>query len=167
MYVSDQNCDTNQNIRGSNFGSTKPALICGPYVDFSYETKLVSVQHRFLLNNAFLFLFSGEALKSGSRTSSRSGSRKNRGYSIGLGRSQSGGMSEEDVLLANSRLHLLKFSYKDTTQLKSTKSISRKVGTKFFWRERDLKLFIRKQRYQTDGSESCEMLRSHLSAAVH
>ncbi|KAM4562255.1 von Willebrand factor A domain-containing protein 5B1 isoform 1-T1 [Odontesthes bonariensis] len=43
----------------------------------------------------------GECLKRGSR--SRSGSRKNRGYSIGLGRSQSGGMSEEaeDVLLLN------------------------------------------------------------------
>ncbi|XP_054912659.1 von Willebrand factor A domain-containing protein 5B1 [Poeciliopsis prolifica] len=41
----------------------------------------------------------GARLKRGSR--SRSGSRKNRGYSIGLGRSQSGGMSEEaeDVLL--------------------------------------------------------------------
>ncbi|XP_008412946.1 von Willebrand factor A domain-containing protein 5B1 [Poecilia reticulata] len=41
----------------------------------------------------------GANLKRGSR--SRSGSRKNRGYSIGLGRSQSGGMSEEaeDVLL--------------------------------------------------------------------
>ncbi|XP_043984098.1 von Willebrand factor A domain-containing protein 5B1 [Gambusia affinis] len=41
----------------------------------------------------------GASLKRGSR--SRSGSRKNRGYSIGLGRSQSGGMSEEaeDVLL--------------------------------------------------------------------
>ncbi|XP_041858789.1 von Willebrand factor A domain-containing protein 5B1 [Melanotaenia boesemani] len=40
-------------------------------------------------------------LKRGSR--SRSGSRKNRGYSIGLGRTQSGGMSEEveDVLLPN------------------------------------------------------------------
>ncbi|KAM4737548.1 von Willebrand factor A domain-containing protein 5B1 [Anableps anableps] len=43
----------------------------------------------------------GAGLKRGSR--SRSGSRKNRGYSIGLGRSQSGGMSEEaeDVLLHN------------------------------------------------------------------
>ncbi|KAM6925451.1 von Willebrand factor A domain-containing protein 5B1 [Xenentodon cancila] len=43
-----------------------------------------------------------EGLKRGSR--SQSGSRKNRGYSIGLGRSQSGGMSEEaeDVLLPNS-----------------------------------------------------------------
>ncbi|MEQ2215747.1 hypothetical protein XENOCAPTIV_005398, partial [Xenoophorus captivus] len=41
-------------------------------------------------------------LMRGSR--SRSGSRKNRGYSIGLGHSQSGGMSEEaeDVLLPNS-----------------------------------------------------------------
>ncbi|XP_035511953.1 von Willebrand factor A domain-containing protein 5B1 [Morone saxatilis] len=36
-----------------------------------------------------------EGLKRGSHSRSRSGSRKNRGYSIGLGRSQSGGMSEE------------------------------------------------------------------------
>lgn len=51
--------------------------------------------------------FSGEGLKRGSHSSSRSGSRKNRGYSIGLGRSQSGGMSEEadDVPLLNSRSH--------------------------------------------------------------
>lgn len=54
-------------------------------------------------------LFSGEGLKRGSHSSSRSGSRKNRGYSIGLGRSQSGGVSEEaeDALLPNSRLHLI------------------------------------------------------------
>ncbi|XP_040008319.1 von Willebrand factor A domain-containing protein 5B1 isoform X2 [Xiphias gladius] len=46
----------------------------------------------------------GEGQKRGSHSSSRSGSRKNRGYSIGLGRSQSGGVSEEaeDVLLPNS-----------------------------------------------------------------
>ncbi|XP_062247177.1 von Willebrand factor A domain-containing protein 5B1 [Platichthys flesus] len=46
-----------------------------------------------------------EGLKKGSHSGSRSGSRKNRGYSIGLGRSQSGGMSQEaeDVqLLPNS-----------------------------------------------------------------
>ncbi|CAJ1084511.1 von Willebrand factor A domain-containing protein 5B1 [Xyrichtys novacula] len=45
-----------------------------------------------------------ECLKRGSHSSSRSGSRKNRGYSIGLGRSQSGGMSEEveDAVLPNS-----------------------------------------------------------------
>lgn len=51
-------------------------------------------------------LFSGDGLKRSSHSSSRSGSRKNRAYSIGLGRSQSGGMSEEieDVLLPNSRL---------------------------------------------------------------
>ncbi|KAM4572154.1 von Willebrand factor A domain-containing protein 5B1 [Fundulus diaphanus] len=42
---------------------------------------------------------SAAGLKRSSR--SRSGSRKNRGYSIGLGRSQSGGMSEEDILLPN------------------------------------------------------------------
>ncbi|XP_053281325.1 von Willebrand factor A domain-containing protein 5B1 [Pleuronectes platessa] len=36
-----------------------------------------------------------EGLKKGSHSGSRSGSRKNRGYSIGLGRSQSGGMSQE------------------------------------------------------------------------
>ncbi|XP_035799985.1 von Willebrand factor A domain-containing protein 5B1 [Amphiprion ocellaris] len=46
----------------------------------------------------------GEGLKKGSHSRSRSGSRKTKGYSIGLGRSQSGGMSEEteDVLLLNS-----------------------------------------------------------------
>ncbi|KAJ8390152.1 hypothetical protein AAFF_G00110260 [Aldrovandia affinis] len=45
---------------------------------------------------------SGHALKPGSQVGSRSGSRKNRGYSIGLGRSQSGCMSEgaEDGLLS-------------------------------------------------------------------
>ncbi|KAK7905147.1 hypothetical protein WMY93_017754 [Mugilogobius chulae] len=37
----------------------------------------------------------GEVLKRSSRSSSRSSSRKNRIYSIGLGRSQSGGMSED------------------------------------------------------------------------
>ncbi|XP_029975520.1 von Willebrand factor A domain-containing protein 5B1 [Salarias fasciatus] len=44
-----------------------------------------------------------EGLKRGSHSRSRSGSRKNRGYSIGLGRSQSGGMSEEaeDVTVPN------------------------------------------------------------------
>ncbi|XP_049437986.1 von Willebrand factor A domain-containing protein 5B1 isoform X2 [Epinephelus fuscoguttatus] len=45
-----------------------------------------------------------EGVKKGSHSRSRSGSRKNRGYSIGLGRSQSGGMSEEaaeDALLPN------------------------------------------------------------------
>lgn len=53
-----------------------------------------------------LILFSAEGVKKGSHSRSRSGSRKNRGYSIGLGRSQSGGMSEEaaeDALLPNSR----------------------------------------------------------------
>ncbi|XP_047187133.1 von Willebrand factor A domain-containing protein 5B1 [Scophthalmus maximus] len=46
----------------------------------------------------------GEGLKKGSHSGSRSGSRKNRGYSIGLGRSQSGGMSQEaeEALLPNS-----------------------------------------------------------------
>ncbi|CAB1330014.1 unnamed protein product, partial [Coregonus sp. 'balchen'] len=43
-----------------------------------------------------------EGLKRGSHTSSRSGNRKNRGYSIGLGRSQSGCMSEEDGHLPTS-----------------------------------------------------------------
>ncbi|KAM4610327.1 von Willebrand factor A domain-containing protein 5B1 [Polymixia lowei] len=45
-----------------------------------------------------------EGQKRGSNSSSRSGSRKNRGYSIGLGRSQSGCMSEEAevALLSNS-----------------------------------------------------------------
>ena len=44
-------------------------------------------------------------MKRGSHSSSRSGSRKNRGYSVGLGRSQSGGVSEEaeDALPPNSR----------------------------------------------------------------
>ncbi|XP_072304931.1 von Willebrand factor A domain-containing protein 5B1 [Eucyclogobius newberryi] len=37
----------------------------------------------------------GEVLKRSSRSSSRSGSRKNRVYSLGLGRSQSGGVSED------------------------------------------------------------------------
>ncbi|XP_017274747.1 von Willebrand factor A domain-containing protein 5B1 [Kryptolebias marmoratus] len=48
------------------------------------------------------YINAGEGQKRGSR--SRSGSRKNRGYSIGLGRSQSGGTPEdaEDVLLPNS-----------------------------------------------------------------
>ncbi|KAK2851847.1 hypothetical protein Q5P01_008123 [Channa striata] len=54
------------------------------------------------LHTCIEYINHGEGLKRGSHTSSRSGSRKNRGYSIGLGRSQSGGMSEEDVLLPNS-----------------------------------------------------------------
>ncbi|XP_067383371.1 von Willebrand factor A domain-containing protein 5B1 isoform X2 [Channa argus] len=54
------------------------------------------------LHTCIEYISHGEGLKRGSHTSSRSGSRKNRGYSIGLGRSQSGGMSEEDVLLPNS-----------------------------------------------------------------
>lgn len=58
-----------------------------------------------------MLCFSGEGLKRGSSSSTRSGSRKSRGYSIGLGRSQSGGVSEEaeDVLLPNSRLRLIYF----------------------------------------------------------
>ncbi|XP_056130401.1 von Willebrand factor A domain-containing protein 5B1 [Lampris incognitus] len=45
-----------------------------------------------------------EGLKRGSHSSSRSGSKKNRGYSIGLGRSQSSCMSveTEDAILSNS-----------------------------------------------------------------
>lgn len=60
-------------------------------------------------SKAMQMSFSGEGLKRSSHSSSRSGSRKNRGYSIGLGRSQSGGMSEEaeEVLLPTSRLHLI------------------------------------------------------------
>ncbi|XP_071380506.1 von Willebrand factor A domain-containing protein 5B1 [Centroberyx affinis] len=56
------------------------------------------------LQTSIEYINSGEGLKRGSHSSSRSGSRKNRGYSIGLGRSQSGCMSEEaeDVLLPNS-----------------------------------------------------------------
>ncbi|XP_075947732.1 von Willebrand factor A domain-containing protein 5B1 [Anarhichas minor] len=55
------------------------------------------------LQTCIEYINSGEGLKRGSHSRSRSGSRKNRGYSIGLGRSQSGGMSEEaeDVLLPN------------------------------------------------------------------
>ncbi|XP_018541948.1 von Willebrand factor A domain-containing protein 5B1 [Lates calcarifer] len=53
------------------------------------------------LQTCIEYINPGEGLKRGSHSSSRSGSRKNRGYSIGLGRSQSGGVSEEveDVLL--------------------------------------------------------------------
>ncbi|XP_035377105.1 von Willebrand factor A domain-containing protein 5B1 [Electrophorus electricus] len=43
------------------------------------------------------YLHTGEELKRGSHSSSRSGSRKTRGYSVGLGRSQSGCMAEGDV----------------------------------------------------------------------
>ncbi|XP_039657425.1 von Willebrand factor A domain-containing protein 5B1 [Perca fluviatilis] len=55
------------------------------------------------LQTCIEYINSSEGLKRGSHSRSRSGSRKNRGYSIGLGRSQSGGMSEEaeDVLLPN------------------------------------------------------------------
>lgn len=55
-----------------------------------------------------MILCSGEGVKRGSQSRSRSGSRKNREYSIGLGRSQSGGMSEEaeDGVLPNSMLYL-------------------------------------------------------------
>ncbi|XP_059188420.1 von Willebrand factor A domain-containing protein 5B1 [Centropristis striata] len=55
------------------------------------------------LQTCIEYINPGEGLKRGSHSSSRSGSRKNRGYSIGLGRSQSGGMSEEaeDILLPN------------------------------------------------------------------
>ncbi|XP_017563343.2 von Willebrand factor A domain-containing protein 5B1 [Pygocentrus nattereri] len=42
------------------------------------------------------YLHSGEELKRGSHSSSRSGSRKSRGYSVGLGRSQSGHLPEGD-----------------------------------------------------------------------
>ncbi|XP_056279281.1 von Willebrand factor A domain-containing protein 5B1 [Pseudoliparis swirei] len=55
------------------------------------------------LQTCIEYINGGEGLKRGSHSRSRSGSSKNRGYSIGLGRSQSGGMSEEadDVLLPN------------------------------------------------------------------
>ncbi|XP_073326928.1 von Willebrand factor A domain-containing protein 5B1 [Pagrus major] len=55
------------------------------------------------LQTCIEYINPSEGLKRGSHSSSRSGSRKNRGYSIGLGRSQSGGMSEEaeEVLLPN------------------------------------------------------------------
>ncbi|KAM3871568.1 von Willebrand factor A domain-containing protein 5B1 [Diretmus argenteus] len=56
------------------------------------------------LQTSIEYINSGDALKKGSHSGSRSGSRKNKGYSIGLGRSQSGCMSEEaeDVLPPNS-----------------------------------------------------------------
>ncbi|XP_030589971.1 von Willebrand factor A domain-containing protein 5B1 [Archocentrus centrarchus] len=56
------------------------------------------------LQTCIKYLNPSDGLKRSSHSSSRSGSRKNRGYSVGLGRSQSGGMSEEieDVLLPNS-----------------------------------------------------------------
>ncbi|KAM9855899.1 von Willebrand factor A domain-containing protein 5B1 [Aulostomus maculatus] len=56
------------------------------------------------LQTCIEYINPGEGLKRGSHPSSRSSSRKNRGYSIGLGRSQSGGVSEEadDVTLPNS-----------------------------------------------------------------
>ncbi|XP_029911660.1 von Willebrand factor A domain-containing protein 5B1 [Myripristis murdjan] len=56
------------------------------------------------LQTSIEYINPGEGLKRGSHSSSHSGSRKNRGYSIGLGRSQSGCMSEdpEDILLPNS-----------------------------------------------------------------
>ncbi|XP_041713688.1 von Willebrand factor A domain-containing protein 5B1-like [Coregonus clupeaformis] len=47
------------------------------------------------LQTSIDYINPGEGLKRGSHSSSRSGSRKNRGYSIGLGRSQSGCMSQE------------------------------------------------------------------------
>nr|XP_040049844.1 von Willebrand factor A domain-containing protein 5B1 [Gasterosteus aculeatus aculeatus] len=55
------------------------------------------------LQTCIEYINGGEGLKRGSSSSTRSGSRKSRGYSIGLGRSQSGGVSEEaeDVLLPN------------------------------------------------------------------
>ncbi|KAI3356955.1 hypothetical protein L3Q82_003598 [Scortum barcoo] len=55
------------------------------------------------LQTCIEYINPSEGLKRGSHSSSRSGSRKNKAYSIGLGRSQSGGMSEEaeDVLLNN------------------------------------------------------------------
>ncbi|XP_046895331.1 von Willebrand factor A domain-containing protein 5B1 [Hypomesus transpacificus] len=55
------------------------------------------------LQTSIEYVNPGEGLKRGSHSNSRSGSRKNRGYSIGLGRSQSGAMSEEtdEALLPN------------------------------------------------------------------
>ncbi|XP_029013120.1 von Willebrand factor A domain-containing protein 5B1 isoform X2 [Betta splendens] len=54
------------------------------------------------LHTCIEYINHSEGLKRGSHSSSRSGSRRNRGYSIGLGRSQSDGVSEEDALLPNS-----------------------------------------------------------------
>ncbi|KAM9344411.1 von Willebrand factor A domain-containing protein 5B1 [Pholidichthys leucotaenia] len=56
------------------------------------------------LQTCIEYINPSESMKKGSHSRSCSGSRKNRGYSIGLGRSQSGGMSEEieDGLLPNS-----------------------------------------------------------------
>ncbi|XP_070696142.1 von Willebrand factor A domain-containing protein 5B1 [Pempheris klunzingeri] len=55
------------------------------------------------LQTCIEYINPSEGQKKGSHSSSRSGSRKKRGYSIGLGRSQSGGMSAEteDVQLPN------------------------------------------------------------------
>lgn len=66
---------------------------------------LKTMETRPFLSSCTDFLALGEGRKRGSR--SRSGSRKNRTYSIGLGRSQSGGMSEEaeDAPLLNSRVY--------------------------------------------------------------
>ncbi|XP_029283542.1 von Willebrand factor A domain-containing protein 5B1 [Cottoperca gobio] len=50
------------------------------------------------LQTCIEYMNPGEGLKRGSRSSSRSGSRKTRGYSVGLGRSQSGGVSEDELL---------------------------------------------------------------------
>ncbi|XP_029689047.1 von Willebrand factor A domain-containing protein 5B1 isoform X2 [Takifugu rubripes] len=55
------------------------------------------------LPTSVVYISPHDGLKRSSHPSSRTGSRKNRGYSIGLGRSQSSGMSEEaeDTLLPN------------------------------------------------------------------
>lgn len=48
----------------------------------------------------------GEDHKRSSHCSSRSGSRKNRGYSVGLGRSQSGGLpGQDDAALCYSKIN--------------------------------------------------------------
>lgn len=47
-------------------------------------------------DSLYICLSPGEDHKRSSHCSSRSGSRKNRGYSVGLGRSQSGGLPGQD-----------------------------------------------------------------------
>lgn len=55
-------------------------------------------------DSLYICLSPGEDHKRSSHCSSRSGSRKTRGYSVGLGRSQSGGLSgQDDAALPHSK----------------------------------------------------------------
>lgn len=70
------------------------------------QNLLPSAPNQHSNENQLKFSFSDNGVKRSSHSSSRSGSRKNRGYSIGLGRSQSGGMSEEaEDLLPSKTAH--------------------------------------------------------------